>query len=98
MFKRAYIIVFDKSEIDAVQLHNTIVSIHKEGIISNWWHHISTCYIIISERSVDDLSLKISNNLTKKKYLIVEIKLNNRQGWLTQEAWDWINNEKSTLS
>jgi len=98
MFKKSYIIVFDKSEIDYGQLHNIILNLHKERVVTNWWHYIKTCYILISDRSANDLSTIIANNLiSNKKFLVAEINLNNRQGWLSQEAWDWIKDEMARI-
>ncbi len=95
MYKKAYILVFDKNEIDENQLNIAIQAHHKDGSIIDWWHYIKTCYIIISNKSVDTLARSIGNSLiSEKKFLMIEVNMNNRQGWLTQEAWKWLNENK----
>ena len=99
MYRKAYIVVFDPSEIDKMQLSNAVKSLHSAGIIKNWWHYIKTCYILISDRTGNELSEKIAGYISgKKKYFVVEINLKNRQGYLLPDAWEWIKTETSKIS
>jgi hypothetical protein len=95
MYKKAYILVFDKDEIDANQLHSAIEAHQNNGSIYNWWHFIKTCYILISNKTADDLAKSIGNSIVSaKKFLLIEVNMNNRQGWLNEDAWKWINDNK----
>lgn len=96
--KKAYIIVFDKEDMDSQLLHNAIRQLYKQNIISNWWHYIKTCYIVISTKSANELSTQIANLIiSKKKYLIIELKLSHHQGYLNQDAWKWITEQSNSL-
>jgi hypothetical protein len=95
MNKRAYIIVFDKEENDITQIHSAIETLHNQGQIFNWWHYIKSCYILISNHSADSLAKSIGNIIvSSKKFLVLEINMNNRQGWLKEEEWKWLNDNK----
>lgn len=89
MSRHAYILVFDRDDLcDYKTIHEKILSI--EGLI-NWFHYIKSSYILITaEPSAKQFAKKIQPIIPKKYYLLMEIDLNNRQGWLPQSAWDWI--------
>lgn len=92
MSRYAYILVFDRDDIrDYKTIHNRIISI-KEVI--NWFHYIQSSYILITtEPSAKELAQKIQPIIPNKYYLLMEIDMNNRQGWLPPKAWDWIHNQ-----
>ncbi len=95
MYKKAYILVFEKDGIDINQLHSAIEAHYNNGSIANWWHFIKTCYILISNKTADDLAKSIGNSIVSEKtFLLIEVNMNNRQGWLNEEAWKWINDNK----
>lgn len=97
MSRHAYILVFDRDDLrDYQSLHNKIISI--QGLI-NWFHYIKSSYILITEEpSAKQLAKKIQPLIPKKYYLLMEIDMNNRQGWLPRKAWDWIHNQVDIIN
>lgn len=92
MNRHAYILVFDRDDMrDYKYIHDKIISI--DGLI-NWFHYIKSSYILITtEPSAKQLAKKIQPIIPKKYYLLMEIDLNNRQGWLPKKAWDWVHRQ-----
>ena len=86
---RAYLLVFDREPLkyDYKKIHNLI----KEApYIDNWWHYIKSCYILTSIWPATKLSKEITKILPDHRFLLTQIHLNNSNGWLPQEAWDWL--------
>lgn len=58
-----------------------------------WCHYWESSWLIRSNLlTADQVFARIKPHLDKDdRCLVIEIK-NNKQGWLTQEQWDYINN------
>ena len=93
---QTYIVVFENKGLlhgyNPDQFHNKITA--AKGIVS-WWHYLSNSYILIVDRGVTatDITKYLQTFTAKTKFLVSELNLKNHNGYLTQEAWDWINNE-----
>ncbi len=92
-----YIITFDKGTLldsfDSQKFHKQITN--AKGI-NAWWHYLESMYIIkveygVTSHNIAEYIRKIAPN---KKFFVSEIKFDNYNGWLPQEAWDWIENNK----
>lgn len=96
MSRHAYILVFDRDDFrDYKKLHNQIISI--DGLV-NWFHYIKSSYILVTtEPSAKQLAKKIQILIPNKNYLLVEIDMENRQGWLPPKAWDWIHKQVNIM-
>ncbi len=98
MFRKAYIINFDKGglgdKFDYVKFHNDLIT--TKGVV-NWWHHLQSSYIIVTEWNItaDNVSKLVRQLMPNKKHFVCELNLHNHNGWLPQEAWDWINKNKN---
>ncbi|MFM2394504.1 MAG: hypothetical protein RLZZ546_2486 [Bacteroidota bacterium] len=91
---KAYIINFDKGGFFNYQkFHKTLTT--ADGIIS-WWHYLESSYIVITNRntSATNVSEFVRANMPDKHFFVCELNLKNHDGWLPQEAWDWINKNK----
>lgn len=94
MFKRAYIINFEKGNpfdnFNYKDFHNTLTS--AKGIL-DWWHYLETTYIVITEQNVlaSDIGEFMRQIAPKKRLFICELNLRNHDGLLQKDAWDWIN-------
>lgn len=97
MSRHAYILVFDRDDLrDYISIHNKIISF--KGLIS-WFHYIKSSYILITEESsAKQLAKEIQTFIPKKYYLLMEIDMNNRQGWLPKKAWDWIHKQAAKIN
>jgi len=98
MSKKAYILNFDKEggydTFNYVEFHNTLIT--TKGII-NWWHYLESSYILIVESNITATNISdfIRQIAPNKYFFVAEIKLENHNGWLPQEAWEWINKYKN---
>lgn len=55
-----------------------------------WWHYLDSTWIVITNESAQQIWTRLAQHIDKNDYvLIVEI-LDNVQGWLPKDAWDWI--------
>ena len=97
MNRFAYILVFDRDDrCDYKSIHDKILSI--DSLIS-WFHYIKSSYILITtDSSAKQLAKKIQPLIPNKFYLLVEIDMNNRQGWLPSKAWDWIHKQVEKMN
>lgn len=95
-WNKSYIIVIDNyrslGSSSAKSLHNDITT--ADGVI-NWWHYIDNTYIIIVEWGVTASSIteyvrKINSSIS---FFVCQVDLKNHNGFLPEEAWDWINNQ-----
>lgn len=96
MYRRAYILTFDRDDdLDYKAIHDSIVA---SPSVLTWWHYIKSSYILIAKtNSATTLNQEIKNVLPGKRFLLVELNLKNRNGWLPQEAWDWIKNQTEKI-
>jgi hypothetical protein len=91
---KAYILVFDRdAQIDYDVL---LQGIKNEASITNWWHYIKSAYILISPLTGYQLGERIRQYLPDHLFLLTRVDLSDKGGWLTRDAWDWINRHKSS--
>ncbi|OGD94743.1 hypothetical protein A2697_04425 [Candidatus Curtissbacteria bacterium RIFCSPHIGHO2_01_FULL_41_44] len=83
----AYLFVFNRNtSVDYNKLHENIKS---DRHISNWWHYLNSAYILISSYDANQLADSI-RSYYPYQLLVIKITKSNYQGWLPQDAWDWI--------
>lgn len=94
---RYYLVTFDRaSGASYKNFHSEFVGHPK---IAKWFHYIKSSYIIGTNSLTADeitehfLNVAQKNNLPKN-HLVVLVDLSDRQGWLTQDAWDWIEKDQ----
>lgn len=70
-----------------------------EGIrsLGNWWHYLDSTWLIANPlENANSIARKLKTHMDQNDYiLVVEITRQPREGWLPQEAWDWINNQEN---
>jgi hypothetical protein len=85
---KAYILVFDRDDtIDYTAFHSALT---KLPTIETWWHYLKSTYLIVSRYSATELNTEVIKISPGKLLFIVEVNLKNRNGYLPQEAWDWL--------
>ena len=60
-----------------------------------WWHYLTSTWVVVTDHSPDDFFKLLQAHIDTKgddRIFIVQIK-KNYQGWLPQDAWDWINKQ-----
>lgn len=73
--------------------YDNVIEAIKEASTGVWCTFWKSSYLIKSNlSSADDVSKKITPYLdADDRLLVIEVK-NNKQGWLTKDQWDYINN------
>ena len=91
---KAYIICFDRGGlldfVDYNKFHDALIIAN--GVL-NWWHYLECTYIIITPAAVTATSVAqfVTQQMPGKHSFTSEINLQNHNGFLPQEAWNWIN-------
>lgn len=86
---KAYLLTFD---IHYLKFNYRVIhdKITKFSEVTDWFHFMESSYILISKSPASVLGEKIRNVIPEHRFLIVEIDLRERDGWLPKEAWEWI--------
>lgn len=58
---------------------------------ASWWHYLDSTWLISSAETADQLSTRLLKHLDKNDYLLVIKVVRPYQGWLSEDAWKWIN-------
>ena len=65
----------------------------------HWWHYLESTWIICTNRTMNDWQSRIFNVLDKNdSFLIIEVTGVDRQGWLPQKAWEWLNEKNLEIT
>ena len=57
----------------------------------NWFHYIKSSYILIARvTGPGQLTKRIKKIMGNKNFLVMEVNLSKRNGWLPEKAWNWI--------
>lgn len=91
MNNKVYLLAFDPVKSDGVALHRII----KDSVyITDWWHYLPSTYILVSAYTLDTIQKQIRDKWPDNHFLLIEVNRLNHNGWLPQEAWDWLNGHK----
>jgi hypothetical protein len=89
-----YVIVYNNSQpqFNINEVHNFIT---KNLNIIDWWHYLPTVYIVSSKSGINakDLADPITQRFPGLIFFISQVNLNDHNGVLPKDAWDWINNK-----
>lgn len=62
-----------------------------------WWHYLDSTWIIQSRHQVADVSALIRQSIdANDRLIVVAIDSEKMDGWLPQEAWNWIRRNGKT--
>lgn len=64
----------------------------KDSSDGTWCHYWDSTWLIRTQLTVSQVNDNIKKYLDSDDRLIVIEVINNKQGWLTQKQWDYINN------
>lgn len=94
---RAYILTFDRDdERNYAKLHDRIVALPE---VLNWFHYVKSSYILIATvSSATILNNKLMQIMPDKRFLLIEVNLENRNGRLPKEAWEWLRRHASNIT
>ena len=74
---RIYTIIYDRDLVDTEELHRCISN---SRLVSRWWHHIKSCYLVKSEQSAGDIADALPESMRDGGFLVVEVDLENSNG------------------
>lgn len=93
MNRKAFLIIIDNS-INVAAYAKMHEAIKKDKNVRAWWHHIKNTYILITENNVtsDSVQKFVLSFFPNSNCLILQLKppYHDYNGWLPQNAWDWI--------
>jgi len=55
-----------------------------------WWHYLDSTWIVITNEDPTQIWNRLAGTVDKNDYLLIIEVLDNVQGWLPKDAWDWI--------
>lgn len=59
--------------------------------IGPWWHHLESTWIVSTTDSPQNIFGHLKPHIDQNdRILIVDITNQQREGWLTTEAWQWL--------
>ena len=90
-----YLVLYDPSIFEtktADEVHLLLTSLPGS---SDWWHYIPNSYIITSSSTSSAISDHIYKAMPDMRFLIVRITIEDSNGVLKKDAWDWINKHKT---
>jgi hypothetical protein len=57
----------------------------------SWWHYLDSTWLILTNETANTLVDRLRQHMDDNDYILVIAVKRDYQGWLSQEAWDWIN-------
>lgn len=62
---------------------------------TDWWHYLPNTYIVKTADSSGKMTNIISSKFQGLLFFVIKIDLNDVNGVLAKDAWDWINKKKT---
>ena len=90
---KIYALIFDREGADFAALNRFM---KESKMVRGWWHHIQNCYLIKSRYSASEIARALPSDMRDNGFLLVEVDLHHRDGWLTDKAWEWIDRQAVT--
>ena len=90
---KAYLLVYSDSLGTREQVKNCVSKIEE---VHTWRYDMPNSFYIISEYSANEIAQSIRRVLGNNRFIVTEISVSNRQGWLPKETWHLIN-QKNTI-
>lgn len=77
---------------DYTSVHDSIKS------CGTWWHYLESTWLLDSHMTAEEIATKIRSHIDKNDRLLVIGVTGDYSGWLTQEAWDWMNSRARQMA
>lgn len=77
---------------DYADLHEAIKS------CGNWWHYLGSTWLVDTTMSAQGVWQKLAPHVDKNDSVLVVGVTREYQGWLSQDAWAWINTRSAKLA
>ena len=90
MEKRFYIISYDLKV--PGRDYTSLYSVIKDNY--DWQHPLESTWLVYSSQDVNSIYNVIKPNMDNNDLLFIcELKIQNRQGWMSKKCWEWINSK-----
>lgn len=77
---------------DYTDLHEAIKA------CGTWWHHLGSTWLVDTSLSAAGIWQKLAPHVDDNDRVLVIGVTRAHQGWLPQDAWDWINARSAKLA
>jgi len=62
-----------------------------KGLGASWWHYLDSTWLVSTNLTADQAASRLLKVLDKSDHvLVLNVTGDDHQGWLPQEAWNWI--------
>jgi len=90
-----YLLVYNNIQgFDQSKIHDVITSINT---LKDWWHYLPNTYILSIESNSKFVTDTISSNFPGLLFFITKVDLNDHNGVLGKDAWEWIGRKNKAL-
>jgi hypothetical protein len=59
--------------------------------LGTWWHHLESTWLVDTKLNATEIWAKLQSHVDKNDSMLIIRVAGDKNGWLPQEAWDWIN-------
>lgn len=63
-----------------------------------WWHYLDSTWLIDTRLGASEIYRRLSPHMDKNDRVLIISVGSDYNGWLTQDAWDWINERLRTAA
>ncbi|WMS43141.1 hypothetical protein RDV64_01680 [Acuticoccus sp. MNP-M23] len=63
-----------------------------------WWHFLDSTWLVDTNLSAKGVWDSIATHVDKNDFVLVIGVTRDYQGWLPQEAWEWLNSRSSKMA
>jgi hypothetical protein len=60
-----------------------------------WWHYLESTWLVDTSLDAEGIWARLGKHFDKNDFALVIGVTKDYQGWLSKEAWDWINGRRS---
>ncbi len=61
----------------------------------DWWHYLESTWLVDTTLDANGIWNRLSPHVDKNDHVLVIGVTKDYQGWLSNEAWDWLHNRRS---
>ena len=62
----------------------------KDSSTNGWWHYLDSTWLIDTNLSTSQVAEQLKGKIDKNDSLLVIRVCKDYQGWLSEEAWQWL--------
>lgn len=63
-----------------------------------WWHHLDSTWLVDTSLSAEGICTKLKPHIDANDNVLVIGVTKDYQGWLSKEAWEWIQGRRSSAA